>query len=116
MGGYFVVLSTVAARDKYVGCVDKWISTVASDLAAKGIKRALLFVCGPVELVCAVQQASVSSERSTGIAWQLHVEQFQFLPKRGAQKSSQLCFPRCSACKGSQRQPHTKAADVMFSV
>merc|ERR1712125_9636 len=96
--------------------VDKWISNVASDLVAKGSKRALLFVCGPVELVCAAQRASTSSERAAGIAWQLHVEQFQFLPTSRAEKSSQLWVPRCGACRCPQRKSHTKDADVEFSV
>jgi ferredoxin-NADP reductase len=80
--------------------VDEWISTVASDLVAKETKRALLFVCGPNELVWAAQRASVSSEKTTGIAWQLHVEQFQFLPSQSG------------ACRCLQRQQcHTEDAD-----
>jgi ferredoxin-NADP reductase len=80
--------------------VDNWISTVASDLVAKETKRALLFVCGPNELVWAAQRASVSTEQATGIAWQLHVEQFQFLPSHSG------------ACRCLQRQkPHTEDVD-----
>merc|ERR1712039_1167873 len=83
--------------------VDKWISSVATDLVAKGSKRALLFICGPVELVRAAQRASTSSERAAGIAWQLHVEQFQFLPTSRAEKLSQPWVPCCGTCKGCGR-------------
>lgn len=60
--------------------IGTWIATVDSELAAAGAKTVLLFVCGPPGLSDAAKQAA-NQRRLDGVSWQIHVEEFLFLPK-----------------------------------
>merc|ERR1712176_199774 len=65
--------------------VGNWLGSVAADLSAEGVKEILLFVCGPAQLVTTVKRAV---KESKAVDWQLHVEQFEFLPLPSFAKSN----------------------------
>jgi len=69
-----------------------WLASVAADLSAEGVSEVLLFVCGPTQLVTSVKRAT---KEVNHIDWQLHVEQFEFLPlpSRGKAKAKPKARP-----------------------
>merc|ERR1712151_550661 len=56
--------------------LDTWLASAAVDFVAQGVSSALIFVCGPPQLVVSTKQAISGLQ---AVKWQLHVEQFEFL-------------------------------------
>merc|ERR1712151_593125 len=56
--------------------LDNWLANTAVDFVAQGVTSALIFVCGPPQLVVSTKQAITGLQ---AVKWQLHVEQFEFL-------------------------------------
>lgn len=70
--------------------VGEWLHATADNLAAAGALSVLLFVCGPASLASAVQRAIPGNSK---VVWQLHIEQFLFLPnppKMGSSKPKRV--------------------------
>lgn len=63
--------------------VGQWLAAVAAERAAAGDGGpALLFICGPAGLAAAAREGAAAAARAVaGAAWQVHEEQFLFLPR-----------------------------------
>jgi len=62
--------------------IPTWLEKMAASYDSKGLSSATIFVCGPASMAEEVRRTLDSDKwPKSSIKWQLHVEEFQFLPK-----------------------------------